>query len=710
METITKENIESTIKELLSKESSSIYNKSEDLFGKNEKYEEDLIKVLSILDDAYYQNDEPITDDATYDKLKRIAENLNIQTIKSKVGAKAKKGFKKIKHLAPMLSLGNIFTEDDLTAFINRIEKELYKKLGQGLEIIAEPKIDGLGFSALFINGKMIKCATRGDGEIGEDITENIKTIKSFPIEIDINKYPLFPKEIEIRGEVYINKNDFIKMNEEQEKQNKKIFANPRNAAAGSLRQLDTKITASRPLNLFVYTYTITNDENNPYKSQKDFLNKIHQIGFTTSEDFNLIKLCKSKEDILNYYNSIFENRSKIPFDIDGVVYKVNEVSDQKKLGFIARSPRWAMAHKFPSTTAITELKGITLQVGRTGIITPVAELEPVNIGGVIVKRATLHNQDEITRKDIRIGDTVVVARSGDVIPKITEVIKEKRPQNAKEYSIEKETNNKCPYCGSELIKDEDKVAIKCSNKINCPAQIKGTIEYIASKDVFDIDGLGEKQIELFYNKGWLKEPYDIFKLPQYKNEIKALEGFAEKSVQNLIDNIEEKKHMPMYRLIMSFGINGVGDATSRLICAKFKTLNDIMNANVSDLTSINGIGEITTIDIINFFQDAKNKRTIDNLLQIITIENDIYKKSNEIDTTNMLYNKTFVITGTLESMTREEAKEKIREFGGIATSSISSKTDFVIIGTSPGSTATKAEKLGIKKLTEEEFLKMIKE
>ena len=679
---------------------------SYNLFGKFQITDDEkklIINIINKLDNAYYVNDNPIVDDATYDIIKSIADKAEIKEVTKKVGAKSKKTFGKIRHLAPMLSISNIFTKEDLEIFINRIEQESKKKFGLDFVIVVEPKIDGIGFSALYENGIMTKCATRGDGEIGEDITENIKTIHEIPLKIDLSKFPKFPKLIEIRGEVYMDKTDFLLINEEQEQNGKKVFANPRNATSGSLRQLDPQITAGRKLKLFAYTYALPQNILDPFESQYDFLKVIKEIGYPTATDRNLIKLCDSIDNILSFYNSIYENRSHIPFDIDGLVYKINPTKLQREMGFIARSPRWEVAHKFPATKAITKLIDITLQVGRTGIITPVAELEPINIGGVLVRRATLHNQDEIDRKDIRIGDNVIVARSGDVIPKILSVIIEKRDTNTEKYSIEKILNGKCPSCGSVIKRNDDKVALRCSNAQDCPAQNCAFLEYFSK--ILEIDGLGEKQIELFYNKNWIKSPIDIFELKKYKNEITKIAGFGELSVNNLLSSIEIHKETTLEKFIWALGINGIGEATARILSNTFKTIDNLINVKIPELTNINGIGETMAIDIVRFFTDKQNINYVNNLLNKLHVQN---PEIMEIDTNNIFYNKTVVFTGTLQSMSRKEASDKIRKLGGIVTSSVSSKTDFVVYGSSAGSNLDKAKKLKIYTITEEEFIKLL--
>ncbi len=664
----------------------------------------ELIKLITKYDEEYYQNDSPSISDSEYDTLKKEALKLEAELsqndlfeediiISKKVGSNVKSGFKKITHSIPMLSLENLFTDNDLKDFYTRIHRDLSLLPNEKIEIVAEPKIDGLSFSARYENGIFISAATRGDGNIGEDITENIKTISTLPLKIENA-----PKILEVRGEVYMSKSDFLKLNETQEKKGEKLFANPRNAAAGSLRQLDANITKQRNLSLIVYAWgevkpTIT------WSTQTEFYKLAKQWGFPIQPFF---EICNTYETLQTFYNKVEHERHSIPFDIDGIVYKINNLDYHTKLGFIARAPKWAIAHKFPPEQALTIIKSITLQVGRTGVITPVAELDPINVGGVLVSRATLHNQDYITEKDIRNGDTVIIQRAGDVIPQVVSVILSERPQNTTKFTMP----TTCPICKGILQQKKDEVAYRCTNP-NCPAQIKEYLKYFISRDAFNIDGLGDSGIELFYNIGLIQTPIDIFNLiKNHLDKIKKLDGFGPKSIENLNKSIENSKKIKLEKFIYSLGIQGVGEATAIILANKFGTIENLSKATFTDLTNIYGIGDKMSIDIINFFKDETKQNLISELLKIITIEN---PEKIEIDETNPLFNKTIVFTGTLNKFGRKEAEDISRKFGAHPSSSVSKKTDIVIAGTNAGSKLETAKKLGIKIITEEEFANLIK-
>lgn len=660
-----------------------------------------LTKRLEKYDIEYYTNDAPSITDAEYDELKQRALDLESylsqtdlfgDTVVSKrIGATAKSGFKKITHKVPMLSLENLYNDDDLKEFTTRIKKDLTLLPNENFEITAEYKIDGLSFNARYENGDLVSAATRGDGTIGEDITENIKTIKNFPLHIDTT-LPV----LEIRGEVYMSKEDFINLNKYQEAHSEKLFANPRNAAAGSLRQLDAKITKQRNLSVIVYAWGEVS-EPKPWNSQTEFYEYAKSLGFPIQP---IYKLCHNYDELKDFYHKIENERHAIPFDIDGIVYKVNDLNLQKKLGFIARAPKWAIAHKFPPQQAITVIKDITLQVGRTGVITPVAELDPVNVGGVIVARATLHNQDYIKAKDIRKGDTVIIERAGDVIPQVVEVkLSERKP-----YTTEFTMPTTCPVCGEPLSQKKDEVALRCTNS-TCPAQIKEYLKYFISRDAFNIDGLGNSQIELFYDKGWIKSPTDIFTLIQnHGTELSKMEGYGKKSIENLTTSIEQAKNIKLDKFIYALGIFGVGSATAILLSNQFSSIESLQNATFAELTSIYGIGDTMAMDIIKFMKDSTKQNLISELVRIVTIEN---PQKIEIDKNHPLYEKTIVFTGTLSSIGRKDAEDLARTFGAHPTSSVSKKTDIVVAGTSAGSKLDTAQKLGIQILTEDEFIKL---
>ena len=665
-------------------------------------------------DIAYYQNDNPYLTDAEYDSLKRRNEKLEKifphlkrkDSPSQKVGAPILSAFKKVTHRFPMLSLGDVFSSEEVDDFIMGVKRFL--NTSKDITFMAEPKIDGLSFSARYENGRFVQGATRGDGITGEDITENLKTIRQLPQHIEGN----VPEILEIRGEVYMAKSDFFALNKKYQQEGKKTFANPRNAAAGSLRQLDAKITAERNLSIFAYTWGEVSER--VWTSQEDFFKHLQEWGFPTNPHN---KLCQNLQEIEENFAKLSEIRSSLPYDIDGVVYKVNDIALQERLGFLTRTPRWAIAHKFPAEQAVTKINNIRVQVGRTGALTPVADLEPINVGGVIVSHATLHNEDEIKRKDIRIGDSVIIQRAGDVIPQIVSVIKEKRSQDSKEFIFP----TTCPICGAHAIREEDEAVRRCTGGLTCPAQAKERIIHFVSRDAFDITGLGSSIIEDFYNDGILKNPADIFSLEERNQEgdlfsqqkssvlhLEQREGWGKKSVEKLFQAITLKKKISLPRFIYALGIRQVGTATALLLArhygtfAKFK--QEMENKETGPLVSIDGIGASMATDIVEFFQEQHNQEIINRLLERITVE-------EYIDTTNYdspLSGKTVVFTGTLEQMTRSEAKAKAQSMGAKVAGSVSSKTDYVIIGADAGSKAAKAQELGIKILSEQEFLELI--
>lgn len=665
-------------------------------------------------DIAYYQNDNPYLTDAEYDSLKRRNEELEKifphlkrkDSPSQKVGAPILSAFKKVTHRFPMLSLGDVFSSEEVDDFIMGVKRFL--NTSKDITFMAEPKIDGLSFSARYENGRFVQGATRGDGITGEDITENLKTIRQLPQHIEGN----VPEILEIRGEVYMAKSDFFALNKKYQQEGKKTFANPRNAAAGSLRQLDAKITAERNLSIFAYTWGEVSER--VWTSQEDFFKHLQEWGFPTNPHN---KLCQNLQEIEENFAKLSEIRSSLPYDIDGVVYKVNDIALQERLGFLTRTPRWAIAHKFPAEQAVTKINNIRVQVGRTGALTPVADLEPINVGGVIVSHATLHNEDEIKRKDIRIGDSVIIQRAGDVIPQIVSVIKEKRPQDSKEFIFP----TTCPICGAHAIREEDEAVRRCTGGLTCPAQAKERIIHFVSRDAFDITGLGSSIIEDFYNDGILKNPADIFSLEERNQEgdlfsqqkssvlhLEQREGWGKKSVEKLFQAITLKKKISLPRFIYALGIRQVGTATALLLARHYGTFTkfrqEMENKETGPLVSIDGIGASMATDIVEFFQEQHNQEIINRLLEKITVE-------EYIDTTNYdspLSGKTVVFTGTLEQMTRSEAKAKAQSMGAKVAGSVSSKTDYVIIGADAGSKAVKAQELGIKILSEQEFLELI--
>ena len=659
----------------------------------------------------YYDQNNPKISDSEYDllwnELKSLEEKFPfLKTKKSptiQVGYKANQGFSKVKHSSPMLSLENALNIEDVKKYIEKISRYLNLK-NEFIELVAEPKIDGLSISLKYKNGKFISGATRGDGQIGEDVTSSLMTIKNIPKEvINLKNIDVF----EIRGEIYMDKKDFLFLNKNRKLNGESLFANPRNAAAGSLRQLDNEVVKKRNLKFFAYTYGEISKEI-AFKSQKEFLDIIRHYGFPTNEDF---KICKNFNDIEIFYNEIEKKRDKLKYDIDGIVYKINYIDVQKRLGLVGRAPRWAIARKFPAEKAETQINDIKIQVGRTGILTPVAELNPVLIGGVRVSRVSLHNQDEIDRKDIRIGDTIKLQRAGDVIPQVISVDLSKRLKNSKKFIIP----DKCPCCKSKTHRKENEVAVKCTGGLSiCEDQQLGSLEYFVSRNAFNIEGLGGKNLKKFWMEGFIKYPFDIFYLDKFKEKIISKEGFGEKSYLNLIKSINEKKIISLEKFIYSLGIPQIGRRTSNLLSKHFKnfhkwfiSIENLSNGNVkvyNDYINIDGIGPDVVDDIKNFFNNEKIK-IVKKLSQSLKKIED-YKfliKSN-----SKLSEKIIVFTGTLEKMSRSEAKSKAEELGAKVTNSVSNKTDYVIAGKDSGSKEKKAKDLKIKVLNENEWMKFL--
>lgn len=676
---------------------------------------EQIAAEMAKSDIAYYQNDNPYLTDAEYDALKRRNEQIEqrfpqlvrANSPSQKVGAPLLSAFKKVPHRFPMLSLGDVFSSEEVADFIMSVKRFL--NTAADISFMAEPKIDGLSFSARYENGKFVQGATRGDGVTGEDITENLKTIRQLPLEIKGN----VPAVLEIRGEVYMSKADFFALNEKYQAEGKKNFANPRNAAAGSLRQLDAKITAERNLSLFAYTWGEVSER--VWDSQEDFFNHLREWGFPTNP-YN--RLCHNLEEIEDNFSRLMEIRATLPYDIDGLVYKVNDIALQERLGFLTRTPRWAIAHKFPAEQAITTINNIRVQVGRTGALTPVADLEPVNVGGVIVSHATLHNEDEIKRKDIRIGDAVIIQRAGDVIPQVVEVIKDKRPTDSQEF-VFPET---CPVCGAHAVREEDEAVRRCTGGLTCPAQAKERLIHFVSREAFDIAGLGSTIIEDFYNEGILHNPADIFTLEARNSggdlfshqkstvpHLEQREGWGKKSVEKLFHAIAIKRRISLPRFIYALGIRQVGTATALLLARHYgnfaKFMNEMINKETGPLVTIDGIGPSMATDIVEFFQEEHNRTIINKLLNEITVEDFI----DDTDYNSPIAGKTVVFTGTLNRMTRSEAKAKAQSLGAKVAGSVSAKTDYVVMGADAGSKAAKAKDLGVAILSEDEFLDLIK-
>ena len=663
-------------------------------------------------DTSYYQNDDPYLSDAEYDRLKhrnsdieaRFPELIRADSPSLRVGAKVKSGFKKVTHAFPMLSLGDVFSLEEVNDFIMTVKRFL--NTPDDIAFYSEPKIDGLSFSARYENGIFVKGATRGDGTTGEDITENLRTIKQLPLKLPAG----VPEVLEVRGEVYMSKADFFALNEKYALEGKKTFANPRNAAAGSLRQLDPKITAERNLSLFAYTWGEVS--NRIWNTQEEFFKYLKDWGFPVNPHN---KLCQNITEVDNNFNHIMEIRASLPYDIDGIVHKVNSIELQERLGFLTRTPRWAIAHKFPAEQALTTINDIRIQVGRTGALTPVADLEPINVGGVIVSHATLHNEDEIKRKDIRIGDTVIIQRAGDVIPQVVGVKLEKRPVNSQEFVFPVT----CPICGSHAVKEEDEAVRRCTGGLSCPAQAIERIIHFVSRDAFDITGLGNKIVEEFYNEGILKNPADIFTLEERNGgddlfsmaqgiHLERKEGWGKKSVDNLFVAINEKRKISLPRFIYALGIRQVGTATALLIAKNYKNFDNFMSdmkaKETAHIVSIDGIGASMATDMVEFFQEPHNIEIIEKLLQQISVEEFVDDSRND----SPISGKTVVFTGTLQKMTRSEAKAKALGLGAKVAGSVSKNTDYVIVGADAGSKAKVAQDLGIKILSEEDFLSII--
>ena len=646
----------------------------------------------------YYVENDPVISDKEFDSLysrlvnleKEFPELITPESPTQRVGSETDKAFKQVKHSQPMLSLSNVFSINDLTSFDKRVCDEIGSK---DIEYSAEPKFDGLAVSLIYEDGKFALGATRGDGVIGEDVTHNLKTIKSIPLKLEVNN---IPKKIEVRGEVMMLIKDFELLNQKQAELGQKLFANPRNAAAGSLRQIKSNIANQRPLSFFAYSIFLFEDQNQ-LTSHSQGLKLLSDFKFPTSD---LTSVTKSVDGLQRYYNKIIQMRKKLPFDIDGIVYKVNSLNHQDELGFISKAPRWATAHKFPAEDAETIILDITVQVGRTGSITPVARLKPVIVGGVRVTNATLHNEDELRKKDVRIGDYVNVRRAGDVIPEIVKVILEKRINSVKIFNMP----SKCPICKSKLLKDEDESVLRCLSGLSCKAQKKQGLMHFCSRKAMDIDGLGEKIIDQLIQEKLIENFSDIYKLK--KEQLCQLERFAEKSADNLIIAIEKSKNTSLAKLIYALGIRNVGESTATELAKYFKSLNKIKEANIDDLEEVPDIGPTVSKSIKQYFGDEKNYKLLMNMLDMGIVFEKI-----DIDTiqTKELNELTFVLTGTLPSLKREEAKKLILKCGGKVTGSVSKKTDYVIAGADAGGKKDLAAKLGVKIINESELLKLTK-
>jgi DNA ligase (NAD+) len=702
----------------------------ENSLEKASKRHKELSAEIHLHDVLYHQKDAPEISDADYDALRRELEELenlypelaSTNSPTAKVGAAPARGFKKIKHSMPMLSLSNIFSKENLDDFLERVARFL--NYNSDISFVAEPKIDGLSCSLRYEGGKLIQAATRGDGTEGEDITANVRHIKDVPQEL----LGEAPDILEVRGEIYMRRDEFQAFNRKQTEENQ-VFANPRNAAAGSVRQLDPSVTAQRPLHFFGYALGEVSEPLE--KTQWEIRQRLKKLGFPEAEPS---ALCESAEDLLAYYNKITVMRPDLPYDIDGVVYKVNDLALQERLGFVSRSPRWATAHKFPAEKAVTVLKDIVIQVGRTGTLTPVAELEPITVGGVVVSRATLHNEDEIERKDVRIGDHVMIQRAGDVIPQVLGPVMEKRPAKAKKFVFP----DKCPICGSNAIREEGEVARRCTGGLICRAQAVERLKHFVSRGAFDIEGMGAKIIESFYEDGLIKTPGDIFRLEE--NDKKSLtplrlrEGWGDLSAANLFKAIGERRTITLDRFIYALGIRQIGEATAKKLAGHYSTLENmiaciskislsphpISSAAQSsspqrgegrdegefyhDLLNIEDVGPSVADDLIGFFTEKHNQDVLQDLQDLLTVQP--YERPRTVN--SPVAGKTVVFTGTLTTVSRAEAKARAESLGAKVAGSVSKKTDYVVAGEDAGSKLKTARELGVTVLSEEEWKKLI--
>ncbi len=669
------------------------------------------------LDVAYHQKDAPLASDADYDELRRrnvaieerFPELVREDSPSRKVGAAPAEGFRKVRHSRPMLSLDNAFSDEDVQDFEAKIRRFLGLPADEVVEFVAEPKIDGLSISLRYEKGRFVQGATRGDGVEGEDVTANLKTLKDLPQTLQGNA----PAVLEVRGEVYMARADFFRLNEQRtEAGEKTLFANPRNAAAGSLRQLDSSITATRPLSLFCYAQGEIGEPVGD--THWEFLQRLRGWGFKVNDRS---KRCKGAAEVLAFTHELGTERANLPYDIDGVVYKVNRLDWQQRLGQVSRSPRWAIAHKFPAERAVTQLHEIRISVGRTGALTPYAVLEPVTVGGVVVSRATLHNEDEIARKDFRDGDWVVIQRAGDVIPQVVEVVQEKRVGDPPKF-VPPEV---CPICGSLAIKPEGEAIRRCTGGLQCEAQIVERLIHFASRDAFDIEGLGEKNVEFLYKTDRIKSPADIFTLGERESKpqllpLKSQMGWGPKSVAKLFDAIEARRHIGLDRFIYALGIRQVGQATARLLALNYHTaINwraameelaaDHEGAAWQHLISIDQIGPSVAEDLAAFFAEPHNLAVLDELQKQLDVEDFV----STVSADSPIAGKTVVFTGTLVSVSRDEAKAKAQSLGAKVAGSVSAKTDYVVAGAEAGSKLKKAQELGVTILTEEEWQELIK-
>ncbi|MEE3503144.1 NAD-dependent DNA ligase LigA [Acidiphilium acidophilum] len=662
----------------------------------SEARRQELAELLAAADLAYHRDDQPIMDDAAYDALKREAAALGVAP--EIVGAAPAAGFEKVRHRQPMLSLDNVFDPGEFEAFCTRIRRFL--NLGAApLRFVAEPKIDGLSISLTYQDRVFVRGATRGDGAVGEDVTANLRTLDEVPLNLPDDA----PDFIEIRGEVYMTKPDFLALNQGLQAQGSaRQFANPRNAAAGSLRQLDARVTASRRLSLFAYA---RGEASAPVAmTHTDYLATLERWGFRVSPLARMVREAEAEA----FQQEMAARRAGLDYDIDGVVFKLDDLALQDRLGFVGRAPRWAVAWKFPAERAISVLRAITIQVGRTGALTPRATLEPVNVGGVLVSHATLHNEDEIARKDIRVGDTVELQRAGDVIPQIVAVLADHRLPNSVAFMFP----DHCPVCGSLAIRPAGEVVRRCTGGLICAAQVVERLIHFCSRGAFDIEGMGDKTVEAFHARGWLATAADVFDLPGRADEIAALEGWGATSARKLAAAIEARRRVPLARFIYALGIRRVGEANARLLArhytsypnwrAQMEAAGEIGSDARLELGSISGIGPSIAEELAGFFAEPHNREQLDRLVARLTIEDEV-----AVAAAGPFSGRTIVFTGTLTAMTRPEAKARAEALGAKVTETVSRKTDYVVVGEDAGSKAVKAAALGIAVLSEAAFREM---
>lgn len=653
---------------------------------------DELIDLINYHSNKYYNEDTPEISDFEYDNLMKELMKIETEHPKLKredspstrVGGKPLDKFNQVTHKIPMLSLSNAYSAQDLKDFDKRVRESVNKDV----EYVVEFKIDGLSVGLTYVDGVFKTGATRGNGIIGEDITQNLKTVKTIPLKIDDKE------EIIVRGEVYISKENFEKINEKQEENGLQLFANPRNLAAGTLRQLDSKLTAKRPLDIFIFNLEYM--QNEKFKTHSQSLEYLSNLGFKVSPNF---KICKTIEDVIEHIEYWTINRSDLSFEIDGMVIKVNDLEEREQMGYTAKSPRWAIAYKFPAEQKKTKLKDIIVEVGRTGTITPTAILEPVRLAGTVVARATLHNEDYINEKDIRIGDTVLVQKAGDIIPQVVEVIKEDRTGDEIKFHMPE----KCPVCHEPTVRLEGEAAVKCIN-MSCPAQIRRGIIHFASRDAMNIDGLGESIISLLLDNKIIKDVADLYYIK--KEDIVNLERLGEKSATNLINAIEKSKNNDLYRLINGLGIKYIGVKGAKVLAKSFKSLDDIINSSIEDLTNLEEFGEVMADSVVEFFKEDKNIVVINKLKEVGV--NTLSSNSEDNGLANIFDKMKIVLTGTLPTLKRNDAKELIEARGGKATSSVSKSTTFVLAGEEAGSKLTKANELGVTVIDEAKFLELL--